>query len=67
VDVPAGAHELTLAWTPPAFDASLAVALLGAALAAGHGLARGLRRRRGRAQVVTPEPTPAVAEPVGSR
>jgi hypothetical protein len=65
-DVPEGAHELTLAWAPPAFGASLAVALLGAALAVGHALARVLRRR-GRSDAAAPEPAPAVKEPVGSR
>jgi hypothetical protein len=67
VAVPAGAHQLTLAWAPPAFGASLAVALLGAAIAAGQALARTLRRHRGRPGAVSPEPAPAVNEPVGSR
>ena len=69
VDVPAGAHELTLAWSPPAFGSSILVALLGAALAVGHAIARVVRRRRsGRPDAVSAEQaTPAVAEPVASR
>jgi hypothetical protein len=69
VDVPAGAHELTLAWSPPAIGSSVLVALLGAALAVGHAIARAVRRRRsGRPDPVSAEPpAPAVAEPVASR
>ena len=46
VDVPAGAHELALSWSPPAFGVSLASALLGLALALAHAVARAVRRRR---------------------
>ena len=48
VDVPAGAHEVELAWSPPAFVPSVLAALLGAALAIGHALARAIGRRRSR-------------------
>jgi hypothetical protein len=69
VDVPAGAHELSLAWAPPAFVPSLLSALLGAALALGHALARLVRRRSRRPGVApAPEsPAPAVREPAASR
>jgi len=69
VDVPAGAHELALAWSPPASTPSAVVALLGAALALGHAIARAFRRRRpGRPDAPSAEqPAPAVAEPVASR
>jgi hypothetical protein len=66
VDVPAGAHELTLRWTPPGSGLALLSALLGAALAVGHGVARTLRRRRPTPPPDVPEPV-AVAEPVASR
>lgn len=68
VDVPAGAHELTLAWAPPGFPLALVSALLGAALALAHAGARAVRRRRPSAGAPAPTP-PAVpvVEPVGSR
>jgi hypothetical protein len=65
VDVPAGAHGVTLSWSPPAFGVSLASALLGLALALAHAVVRAVRRRPWPAAVV-PEPEP-VAEPVASR
>ena len=43
VDAPGGAHELVLAWSPPAFGAGVPRALLGAAIAVGHAVARVLR------------------------
>src|SRR5215207_4671351 len=69
VDVPPGAHEVELAWSPPAFVPSVLAALLGAALAIGHALARAIGRRRSgpREAPVTAEPVPPVAEPVASR
>ncbi len=69
VDVPAGAHQVELAWSPPAAVPSALAALLGAALAVAHAIARAVRRRRsGRAEVASPtEPAPVVAEPVASR
>ena len=69
VDVPSGAHEVELAWSPPAFVPSVLAALLGAALAIGHALARAIGRRRSgpREEPVAAEPVPPVAEPVASR
>jgi hypothetical protein len=46
LDVPPGAHAVTLAWAPPAFAPALGAALLGLALAVGQALGRVLRRRR---------------------
>lgn len=65
VDVPAGAHGVSLSWSPPAFGVSLASALLGLALALAHAVVRA-GRRRPRPTAVVPEPAP-VAEPVASR
>jgi hypothetical protein len=65
VDVPPGAHELRLAWSPPGLVPSLAAALLGLALALGQALARAVRRRPTPPAAVR-EPT-AVPEPVASR
>jgi hypothetical protein len=65
VGVPAGARELELAWSPPAFGPSLASALLGALLALGLAITRGARRRRTPTAGVVP-PVP-VAEPATSR
>jgi hypothetical protein len=65
VDVPPGAHELRLAWSPPALVPSLVAALLGLALALGQALARAIRRRPAPPAAV-PEPT-TVPEPVPSR
>ncbi len=69
VDVPPGAHELTVTWSPPAFGPSVLSALLGAALAVGLAIVRVVRRRgRRRPDPVSPEqPAPAAAEPVASR
>jgi len=69
VDVPAGAHQVDLAWSPPAAVPSALAALLGAALAVAHAIARVVRRRRsGRVEAASPtEPTPVIAEPVASR
>jgi hypothetical protein len=69
VDVPAGAHQVELAWSPPAAVPSALAALLGAALAVAHAIARAVRRRRSdRAEVASPtEPAPVIAEPVASR
>ena len=69
VDVPAGAHQVELAWSPPAAVPSALAALLGAALAVAHAIARAVRRRRsGRVEAASPtEPAPVIAEPVASR
>jgi hypothetical protein len=71
VDVPPGASGLLeLGWRPPALVPSLLSALLGAAIALGHAVARVVRRRRSdRPMPPSPalEPTPAVAEPAASR
>jgi len=67
VDVPPGAHQLTLAWSPPGFAASVASALLGTALAMGLALARLVRRRRPEPPAAPPELAVAVPEPVASR
>jgi hypothetical protein len=67
VDVPPGAHQLTLAWSPPGFAAAVASALLGAALAMGLALARLVRRRRPEPPAAPPELAVAVPEPVASR
>ena len=69
VDVPAGAHELSVSWSPPAAGPSALAALLGAALAVAHAVARVLRRRRrpGPDANHTAQPARAVAEPVASR
>lgn len=69
VDVPPGAHELTVSWSPPAVGPSALAALLGAALAVAHAVAR-VVRRRGRPRPDadhTEKPARAVAEPVASR
>jgi hypothetical protein len=60
VDVPAGAHELTLAWSPPGFRLGVGSALLGLVLALGHVAARAAGRRR------RPPSAPAAAPPPGS-
>lgn len=68
VDVPAGAHDLTLAWSPPGLALGVACALLGAALALGQAVVRRLRRRRPSAAPAAPDTeTEPVAEPVTSR
>jgi hypothetical protein len=68
VDVPPGPGVVELAWSPPAFGASVAAALLGAVLAVGHAAVRVVRRKRSGRPDVPPDPAlPAVAEPVGSR
>jgi len=67
VDVPPGAHQLALAWSPPGFGRALASALLGAALALGLALARIVRRRRSEPPAAPPERAVAVPEPVASR
>jgi hypothetical protein len=67
VDVPPGPHQLTLAWSPPAFAPAVASALLGAVLAMGLALARLVRRRRPEPPAAPPELAVAVPEPVASR
>ena len=66
VDVPAGARDLDLAWSPPGIGPGAASALLGAALALVLALARAVRRRRADRPPAVPT-TAAVAEPVASR
>jgi hypothetical protein len=75
VDAPRGATgDLVLAWSPPAFGAGVACALLGAALALAHSVARVLRRRSRHAEPASSStgpsstgPLPTVPEPVPSR
>ena len=65
VDVPAGAHEVELAWSPPAAVPSALAALLGAALAVALAIARAVRRRRSavRRRRRRPNPRPSSRSP----
>ena len=67
VDVPAGPHDLALAWSPPGLGLGVASLLLGAALAVAQAVGRGLRRRRSAPPAEPAPDTRPAPEPVASR